>query len=52
VPSNQKRLLKKNFICPFIKIILKIEFGFDPGEHSLQVLAKSSEGSGCSVEMG
>jgi hypothetical protein len=41
--------LKKNFICPFKKKI-KLEFRFDPGEHSLQVSAKSIEGSGCGVE--
>jgi hypothetical protein len=38
------------FICPFKNKIKKLEFRIDPGEHSLQVSAKSIEGSGCGVE--
>jgi hypothetical protein len=40
----------KFFYLSFTKKNNKMEFHFDPGEHSLQVSAKSIEESGCGVE--
>jgi hypothetical protein len=47
---SQTTTLNKFFICPFKKKTKKLEFHYDPGEHSLQVSAKSIEERGCGVE--
>ncbi len=41
---------KRIFFCLFKQKVKKLEFSFDPGEHSLQVSAKFIKGSGCGVE--
>jgi hypothetical protein len=49
-PSCRKPPLKTKFLSVLKKKNIKLEFHFDPGEHSLQVSAKSIEESGCGVK--
>jgi hypothetical protein len=41
----------QKFLSVPLKKNQKLEFHFDPGEHSLQVSVKSIEKSGCGVEL-
>jgi hypothetical protein len=47
-PSGRKQQFKLIFYLSLKK--KQLEFLFDPGEHSLQVSAKSNKGTGCGVE--
>jgi hypothetical protein len=49
VPRGQKTTTSQKLFL-FLTKNNKMEFRFDPGEHSLQVSAKSIAGSGCGVE--
>jgi hypothetical protein len=48
-PTGRKQPLQKKIFCPLKKGIKNWNF-FHPGEHSLQVSAKSIKGHGCGIE--